>query len=240
MQGKLKLKSVNKKDIFEGMQVVFRNSVAIVGKRFTDAYSDKKLNIDYKPSFSVSNAWLSPEMEKELKILVVEYDDKTQKIATQNTGEPCYIKLQIPLDFSQWHSCLFEGKVNTIVDFKIKESNDIDDMQDAIFTSAELPTYAKVILNKKQIGEITAGKRFNKFFKSFPRYGVSLASEWETEIIKIANKLANDKAKFHVKEALKAASKKAEIDVVNVSSDEFQMVVNKNTILNAYPLDKIK
>lgn len=53
----------------------------------------------------------------------------------------------------------------------------------------------------------TAEERFESFFKSFPRYGISLAENWKKEIIDIAEKLANDKAEFHLKAQAKAITK---------------------------------
>ena len=45
-------------------------------------------------------------------------------------------------------------------------------------------------------------------------------------------------AKLHVKEALKAASEKAEIDPRSYTHNDYEL--NKDSILNAYPLDNIK
>lgn len=90
----------------------------------------------------------------------------------------------------------------------------------------------------------TAEERFEEFFSTFPRHGVYLAENWKKEIIEIANKLANDKSKFYVEAALKQASKKV------TCSEEYQYdeydnpfliaKINRDSILNSYPLENIK
>ena len=93
----------------------------------------------------------------------------------------------------------------------------------------------------------TAEERFQKFFDSFPRYGTRLADDWKKEIIEIADKLAKDKAKHHVRQALtkaaeKAKTKKKEIPYTGARAggSYFIDVVDTDSILNAYPTNKIK
>lgn len=85
----------------------------------------------------------------------------------------------------------------------------------------------------------TAEERFREFFNSFPRYGKYLAEDWKKEIIKIADELARDKAKLHVKAALKAATKKATFDLIGWNEGEIYEV-NEDSILNAYPENLIQ
>ena len=91
----------------------------------------------------------------------------------------------------------------------------------------------------------TAEEKFEAFFSSFPKYGISLANNWKKEIVDIANKLADERAKYYVEEALKQASEKARIAKKPIRDKVFMKiydisVVDKQSILNAYPLDNIK
>jgi hypothetical protein len=67
----------------------------------------------------------------------------------------------------------------------------------------------------------------------------------EKALYKIMNEYANLKSKLHVEAALKEASEQAKTEVVlkrnKVSfSAEYDKVIDKNSILNAYPLENIK
>lgn len=89
---------------------------------------------------------------------------------------------------------------------------------------------------------MTAEESFEKFFNSFPRYGTRLATDWKEEIIKIAENYAIEFAKFHVEAALKEASEKASLtdfahEFLQEGADD---AIDKESILNAYPLENIK
>lgn len=47
-------------------------------------------------------------------------------------------------------------------------------------------------------------------------------------------------AKYHVEQALKAAADKAEINYLGGNSDINDFLIDKESILNSYPLDNIK
>ena len=47
-------------------------------------------------------------------------------------------------------------------------------------------------------------------------------------------------AQLHVKAALVAAADNAELRTENMGSSEFQTVVDRNSILNAYPKENVK
>lgn len=85
----------------------------------------------------------------------------------------------------------------------------------------------------------TAEKKFKEFFESFPRYGVSLASDWEKEIIKLADEMARDKAVYHVKKALSAATKDY-ASPYNRGNKVARESHDIEAILNAYPEELIK
>lgn len=85
----------------------------------------------------------------------------------------------------------------------------------------------------------TAEEKFKEFFESFPRYGVSLASDWEKEIIKLADEMARDKARYHVKEALRAASGPYTSPYNNGNKVE-RAIHDSEAILNSYPEESIK
>lgn len=84
-----------------------------------------------------------------------------------------------------------------------------------------------------------AEERFRVFFESFPRYGVSLATDWEEEIIRIAEDLAKDKARYHVKEALRAASGPY-TSPYNKGNKVARETHDSEAILNSYPEELIK
>lgn len=88
----------------------------------------------------------------------------------------------------------------------------------------------------------TAEERFREFFNSFPRYGTYLAENWKKEILKIADELAIDKAKFYVKAALEAAADKVELTefAAEFLQEGASNSINKDSILNAYPENLIQ
>ena len=83
---------------------------------------------------------------------------------------------------------------------------------------------------------MTVEEKFKDFFKSFPRYGIFLAKDWEDEI----KNLSIEFAKYHVQKALKEASLKATAYNKAKFKGDINPEVDIDSILNAYSLDKIK
>ncbi len=69
----------------------------------------------------------------------------------------------------------------------------------------------------------------------------NLEGGWEdSDQYKQVKKLMIEFAQLHVEAALKAAAQNASIDSVNLGASEFQTVVDKESILLAYPLENIQ
>lgn len=80
----------------------------------------------------------------------------------------------------------------------------------------------------------TAEELFNQI------YMVPDGAEWTKDAKKVAIEVAKSLSKLHVEAALKAAAQNASIDSVNLGASEFQTVVDKESILLAYPLENIQ
>lgn len=89
---------------------------------------------------------------------------------------------------------------------------------------------------------MTVEETFKEFFDSFPRYGSSLAKNWEKEIMELAKK----HTKYYVQKALEAAADNVKTKEISNGSIGFlvknttKSIVDKESILNAYPLTNIK
>lgn len=101
---------------------------------------------------------------------------------------------------------------------------------------------------------MTVEDKFNKYFKTFPKYGTYLAEDWKKEIIKISKQYT----KLKCQELLQIVSEKAVIKIEKKSqygkyrkwqkikdNEEFDLFdyemkssVDKNSILNAVNLDE--
>lgn len=68
------------------------------------------------------------------------------------------------------------------------------------------------------------------------QYDTHIKDNHLTRVSAAARKLAQ----LHVEAALKAAAQNASIDSVNLGASEFQTVVDKESILLAYPLENIQ